>query len=58
MHNWMPKQAAAAKLKLDDALMDLIAAKRQIRMSSDPGLQEQVVQRAIKHIEAAIGELT
>ena len=54
MHHAMPKTAASAWMKLDEALLYLQRAARQIDLTSDPAQQGQIVQQAIVHIEAAM----
>jgi len=50
----MPKTAASAWMKLDEALLYLQRAQQQIGVTGDPAQQGPIVQQAIVHVEAAM----
>lgn len=59
MHNWMPQSAASARMKLDDALLELHSAQRQVTHGQAHNKDDllALLQQAIVHIEAAMEAL-
>lgn len=54
MHQAMPREAAYAWMKLDEVLLLLQRAARQIDRSGNAAKQGIIIQGAIDHVEAAM----
>jgi len=59
MHNSMPAKAASARMRLDEAALDLISAQRQVRHGEAAVKEEllSVIEQALLHTRNAIDVL-